>query len=140
MNEILDLLEQEDDDCSEDDQGETTVYITPPSDGAVTDKDSGDEQTINIANLLGSHLRSTAVQAETQEDPVENDECPTDTAAPATRCQSKKKKIRYWSKGDLPFAAPELQYPYRPSAANVPRKPHEIFELFLDLEALDLLT
>ena len=124
MNEIFDLLEREDHDYSKDDQSETTVYITSPSDGAVTDDGAV----------------TKAVQAKTQEDPVENNECQTDTAVPATKCQSKKKKIRHWSKGDLHFAAPNLQYAYHPSAANVPRKPHEIFDLFLDLEALDLLT
>ena len=38
-----------------------------------------------------------------------------------------------------PSVADDVSYPYRPSSADVPRQPHKIFELFVDVAVIDLL-
>ena len=136
--EILDELERmdamEDSDTSDEEGGpisnvsETTIYIMPPNDGFVTDEDSGDETTVTPDNLTGPQLSAEAHTSSTVDEPDEP-------------VSSKKKiKIRQWKSEDLAIKNIDVCYPYKPSAADKPRSPCEIFELYLDTVAIDLLT
>lgn len=110
-----------------------SVFISPPSEhGEDTPEDSGDETHVDIGNVPGSQLNAEASCSS---------KCSKDTEAqPAPRGSDKKRrKIREWRVDDFPSITDEVVYPYRPSSADVPRQPHEIFELFVDMTVIDLL-
>ncbi len=52
----------------------------------------------------------------------------------------KKIKLRQWKAEDLPEKENVTRYPYKPSAADIPRKPSAIFELFMDMVAIEHLV
>ncbi len=147
LNDILDELERptlsDESETSDEDesigmvkQTEThDVYIMPANDGAVTDEDSGEEESVDISNLPGTQLTAFAVLDSTvsQDEVDENGE----------RQASQKKKIiklRKWKAQDLPEKTNVPCYPYKPSVADIPRKSSETLELFLDVLAIDHLV
>ncbi|XP_045101311.1 piggyBac transposable element-derived protein 3-like [Portunus trituberculatus] len=90
---------------------------------------------MDISNLPGTQLTAFAVLDSTvaQDDVDENVE----------RQTSQKKKIiklRKWKAQDLPEKTNVPCYPYKPSIADIPRKPSETLELFLDVLAIDHLV
>ncbi len=49
-------------------------------------------------------------------------------------------KLRKWKAQDLPEKTNVLCFPYKPSIADIPRKPSKTLELFLDVLATDHLV
>ncbi len=49
-------------------------------------------------------------------------------------------KLRKWKAQDLPEKTNVLCYPYKPCIGDIPRKPRETLELFLDVLAIDHLV
>ena len=71
------------------------VCISPPDNGGITDKDSGDEDTVTLANLPGNQI---TVAAETK------DSAPTSQTSHDRGFQSQKAKSRkacHWQKKGL---------------------------------------
>ena len=68
--------------------------------------------SVAMANFPGLS-RSQAILEDIQDDIVDSEQSQTSTSASTTTILKKsKKKIRPWSEDDLPFTAPEIQYPY----------------------------
>ncbi|KAK3884257.1 hypothetical protein Pcinc_011468 [Petrolisthes cinctipes] len=109
------------------------LYIMPPDDGAMTDEDLGEEDNVDISNLPATQLTYFAMigSSEVQDSVDENVEIQEE-------CQKRKKiKPRQWKVQDIPEKTCVPRYPYKPSSADLPRKPCEIIELFLDIIAID---
>ncbi len=140
MNDILDELERptmcgESEDSDEDESSEMAkqsetqdIYIMPADDGAVTDEDS-DEEHVDISNLPSTPLIAFAV--------IKSSQLQDDTNEGVMRQEKLKNKInlRQWKAEDLPEKVNVTRYPYKPSVADISRKPSAIFELFLDVVA-----
>ncbi|XP_045133533.1 piggyBac transposable element-derived protein 3-like [Portunus trituberculatus] len=162
LQEILEEIENcigdnssgEDDDEMIESENLITVYIQPPADGNETEEDSGDEDHVKIRNLPGSQLLSEG-KYRTNESPstqdvtphvgVEKENPPQPTTSKSIlkksgKSERKSLKIRQWHVDDIPCMEKHTSYPYRPSAADLPRHPHEIFELFLDTLPIERLT
>ncbi len=115
-------------------QSETQdIYIMPADDGAVTDEDSGEEDHVDISNLPSTQLTAFAVIQSSQ---LQDD---TDKGVMKQEKQKKKIKLRQW-KADLPVKLNVTRYPYKPSVADIPCKPSAIFELLLDVVAIEHLV
>ncbi len=54
--------------------------------------------------------------------------------------KQKKIKLRQWKAEDLPKQVNVTRYPYKPSVADIPCKPSAVFELFLDVAAIEHLV
>ncbi len=146
LNDILDELERptmsgESEDSDEDESSEVAeknetqdIYIMPADDGAVTDEDSGEEDHVDISNLPGTQLTAFAVIKSSQL----QDE--TDKGIMRQEKQKKTIKLRQWKLEDLPEKQNVPRYPYKPSVADIPRKPSAILELFLDVVAIQHLV
>lgn len=107
----------------------TEIFIVPPIDGQMTDEDSGEEDVVTIDNLPGTQLIAEAF--------VENKNAGSNKIIKT----KKKLKLREWKTNDLSVnVKSEVCYPYKPSVADKPREPFEIFELFFDVSAIDYLT
>ncbi len=107
----------------------------PANDGAVTDEDSGEEESKDISNLPATQLTTFAVIAPSgsQDDADEDVE----------RQESREKKIiklRKWKAQDLPEKTNVPCYPYKPSVTDIPSTPSQTLELFLDALAIDHLV
>lgn len=158
-NEILEELQKPIGDDTDEDGGgmkepenQIAIYIIPPDDGNKTEEDSGEEDHVELRNLPGSQLLSEAelrtngslsTQEDlTQPDDMQEDNVPQPSSSKSISRKSGRKylKIRQWLEDDVPFLEDITGYPYRPSAADLPRQPHEIFELFLDTLAIERLT
>ena len=118
-----------------------SVFISPPSEhGEDTPEDSGDETDVQIGNVPGSQLNAEASCSSNANTGCASggDKTPDTLSAPRS-ADRKRKKIREWLVGDLPSITDNVSYPYRPSSSDVPRQPHEVFELFVDVAVIDLL-
>lgn len=143
LDEILEEIEKYcDSDESNDDYDEQTnmlvstkevsVYISPPDNGSITDEDSGDEDTVTLANLPGNQMTAAA----------EIKESPPTTNVQSFQSQTTKcRKIRHWKKKDLAKTDIFTDYPtFQPTSADLLRSPAETFGLFIDEEAVQHLT
>ena len=149
LAEIIEELERpvSDTDLSDSDDGShpqkdvISVFISPPSEhGEDTPEDSGDETHVNIGNVPGSQLNAEAsCSSNINIGSTSAGDVTPDTQPVPRSTDRKRKKIREWCVNDLPSVADDVSYPYRPSSADVPCQPHEIFELFLDVTVIDLL-
>lgn len=160
LQEILEEIENWDDASGEDEdemkesENLITVYIQPPVDGNETEEDSGDEDHVEIRNLPGSQLLSEGeyrthdlhsaqedltLRVDAQENPPQPSSSKS-TSKKSGKCGKKQLRIRQWHVDDIPCMEIHTCYPYRPSIADLPRQPHEIFELFLDTLAIERLT
>ncbi len=108
------------------------VHIMPANDGAVTDEDSGEEENVDISNLPGTQLTAFAVL----DSSVSQDDADENVERQVTH-KNKIIKLRKWKAQDLPEKTNVPCYPYKPSVADIPRKPSETLELFLDVLAID---
>ena len=111
------------------------VYISPPDNGGITDEDSGDEDTITLANLPGNQIIAAAEI---------KDSAPTLQTLSNQGFQSqtaKSRKARHWQNKDLPKTGISTEHAtYKPTPADLPRSPAETFELFVDEEVVRHLT
>ncbi len=116
-------------------QSETQdIYIMPADDGAVTDEDSGEEDHVDISNLPSTQLTAFAVIQSSQ---LQDD---TDKGVMKQEKQKKKIKLRQWKAEDLPVKLNVTCFPHKPSVADIPCKPSAIFELLLDVVAIEHLV
>ena len=103
------------------------VYISPPDNGGTTDEDSGDEDTVTLANCPGNQITAAAEI---------KDSAPTSQTSHDRGFQSqtvKSRKARHWQKKDLPKTGISTEHAtYKPTLADLPRSPAETFELFVD--------
>ena len=118
-----------------------SVFISPPSEhGEDTPEDSGDETDVQIGNVPGSQLNAEAsCSSNANTGSASGGDKTPDTLSAPRSADRKRKKIREWLVGDLPSITDNVSYPYRPSSSDVPRQPHEVFELFVDVTVIDLL-
>ena len=111
------------------------VYISPPDNGGITDEDSGDEDTVTLANLSGNQI-TAAVEIK--------DSAPTSQTSHDRGFQSqtaKSHKACHWQKKDLPKTGISTEHAtYKPTPADLPRLPAETFELLVDEEVVRHLT
>ncbi len=104
----------------------------PADDGAVTDADSGEDH-VDISNLPSTQLTAFAS--------IKSSQLQDDTDEGVMKQEKWKKiKLRQWKAEDLPEEVNVTRYPYKPSAADIPRKPSAIFELFMDVVAIEHLV
>ena len=114
---------------------EITVFISPPDNGGLTDEDSGDEDTVTLANLPGNQIMAAA---EIRKSPSTSQaSCDRDFQGQS----AKKRKARHWKKKDLPKTDNSTEHAiFKPTSADLPRSPAETFELFVNEEAVQHLT
>ncbi len=148
LNDILDKLEKptmsdESEVRHEDDESSEIIkktephdlYIMPVNDGAVTDENSGKEESMDISNLPATQLTAFAeIESSGPQDGA-------DEAVERQESQEKKIiKLRKWKAQDLPEKTNVPCYPYKPSVADIPSTPSQTLELFLDVLAIDHLV
>ena len=104
-----------------------TVYISPPENGDITDEDSGDETDVRLSNLPGKQLLLEAL-------------INSSTVSPSAPFIVQKSKNRDWRKQQDLRAKDKQSSLYKPTSADFPRNPVEVFDLFLDDDAINLLT
>ncbi len=105
----------------------------PADDGAMTDEDSGEENHVDISNIPSTQLTAFAS--------IKSSQLQDDTNEGVMKQEKRKKiKLRQWKAEDLPEKVNATRYPYKPSAADIPRKPSAIFELFMDVVAIEHLV
>ncbi len=102
----------------------------PADDGAVTDEDSGEEDHMDISNLPSTQLTAFAVMESLQ---LQDD----NDKGVMKQEKQKKIKLRQWKAEDFPVELTVTYCPYKPSVADIPRKPSATFELFLDVVAME---
>ena len=106
---------------------EVTVFISPPGNEVITDKDSGDEENVHLRNLSGNQIIADATVATARfSAPPRRDEC--------------KLKLRNWVKENLPQSVEELKHIVIRLGADYTRPLNKVFELFLDDTAIKHLT
>ena len=92
------------------------VYISPPDNGCITDKDSGDEDTVTLASLSGNQITAAAEI---------KDSAPTSQTSHDRDFQSqtaKSRKARHWQKKDLPKTGISTEHAtYKPTPADLLR-------------------
>ena len=104
---------------------EVTTYISPPENGDVTDEDSGDETDVRLSSLAGKQLLSEAL-------------INSRTVTPSALSIVQKSKSRDWRKQqDLP-ASDRQNSVYKLTSTDLPRNPVEVFDLFLDDNAINV--
>ena len=109
------------------------VYISPPDNGGITDKDSGDKNTVTLANLPENQITAAAEI---------KDSAPTLQTSHDRGFQSqtaKSRKTRHWKKKRKTLAKTGISTEhatYKPTSADLPRSPAETFELFVDEEVV----
>ncbi|XP_068240940.1 piggyBac transposable element-derived protein 3-like [Palaemon carinicauda] len=97
---------------------------------AVTDEDSGEEEDVDINNLPGAQMTSQAL--------ISGEAL---TEGRNKKTSKKICKVRHWCSEVMEqIDSNSRQLFYGPSTADFPRTPPEIFELFLDTAAIELLT
>ncbi len=99
-------------------QSETQdLYIMPADDGAVTDEDCGEEDHVDISNLPSTQLTAFAS--------IKSSQLQDDTDIGVMKQEKQKKiKLRQWKAEDLPEKVNVTRYYYKPSVADIPRKPY----------------
>ena len=111
------------------------VYISPPDNEGITDEDSGDEDTITLANLSGNQITPAA------EIKLFAKLLRTSHDRGFQSQTAKSRKARHWQKKDLPKTGISTEHAtYKPTSADLPRLPAETFELFVDEEVVRHLT
>ena len=106
---------------------EVTIYMSPPEKGDLTDEDSGNETDVQLSNLPGKQLLSEAL-------------INLSTVTPSAPSVVEKSKSRDWRKQrDLP-ARHRQNSVYKSTSADFPRNSAEVFDLFLDDDAINLFT
>ena len=111
------------------------VYISPPDNGGITDEDSGDEDTVTLANLPGNQIRGAAeIKDSALLRKLHTIEAFKVKHQKAAKHVTNKKK-------DLPKTGISTEHAtYKPTPADLPRSPAETFALFVDEEVVWHLT
>ena len=151
----------------DDDVVSADVYIAPPSDGNVSEEDSGDENDGTFDNLSGNQLRASAevvtfradgdkqtvgglddnsedVETDDDDDDIDSihdtDTAPTTSVCPPKKKLSLQKKCRNWTKDDIGTGLP-TQHPWPPKQLPLFLREHQtpstMFGMFFDDEVLD---
>ena len=107
------------------------VYISPPDHGGITDDDSGDEDTVTLANLPENQI-TTAAEIKLFAKLLR-----TSHDRGFQSQTAKSRKARHRQKKNLPKTGISTEHgTYKPTSTDLPRLPAETFELFVDDEVV----